>query len=192
LDDRSVDPRRPGAAVNADAGTGDVIDRRIPDVEFAASAADVVDPVLREPVDLAIFDNYHRGGVDLNGVDAGISRVAAVTEEALNLYFLDDDDVGRCGRDIDAVRARHQNRGDLAAAAVERNGFGDGDGAEAARIERVDFAAVGGLRDGAGPCLARRRAAARIDVVADARHPGARGLRVGGRNRQANRRPGQG
>src|SRR5262249_38695550 len=134
----------------------------------------------------------HRGGVDLNAVDAGISRVAAVTEEALKPYVLDDDDVGGCRGNIEAVGARDQGRGDLAAAAIDGDRLGDGEAAEAARIERIDFAAVGGLRDRAGPSLARRRAAARIDVVADAGDPGARGLRVGGRTRQANRRPGKG
>ena len=63
--------------------------------------------------------------------------------------------------------------------AVDGHRLGDRHGAVAARIQAVDLAARGGLRDRAGEGLARRRAAARIDVVADAGHPGAGGLSLG-------------
>ena len=65
--------------------------------------------------------------------------------------------------------------------------LGDGHAAEAARIEDVDLAAGGGLRDGAREGLAGRGAAARVGVVADARDPGPG--RLG--ERQSSRRPRQ-
>ena len=52
-----------------------------------------------------------------------------------------------------AVRARHQHRSHLAAAAVERDRLGDGQRAKTARIERIDFAARRGLGDGARQVL---------------------------------------
>ena len=53
--------------------------------------------------------------------------------------------------------------------------------------KHVDLAGRSGLGDGAGEGLARRGAAARIGVVADAGDPGARRLRVrrGGEQREA-------
>ena len=48
----------------------------------------------------------------------------------------------------------------------------------AAGVERVHLAAGGCLRDRARPGLAGGGAAARVLVVADARDPGARGLRL--------------
>ena len=68
--------------------------------------------------------------------------------------------------------------------AVDGDRLGDRHRAEAGRIEAVDLAARGGLRDRAGEGLARRRAAARIDVVADAGNPGPGGLRVSRRGRE--------
>ncbi len=67
------------------------------------------------------------------------------------------------------------------AAAVDGDRLGDGDPAEAARVEHGDRAAGRGLDDRAGEGLARRGAAARIDVVADARDPGAGRLGAGRR-----------
>src|SRR5581483_143646 len=61
----------------------------------------------------------------------------------------------------------------------------DGDGAEAAGIERVDLARCGRLRDRACERLARRRPTARVGIVTDARYPGARRLRVGDRGETA-------
>src|SRR5262249_3083554 len=58
--------------------------------------------------------------------------------------------------------------------------------AEAARIEHVDLAARGGLRDRAREGLARCRAAARIGVVAHARDP--RAGRLGVRRDRAQHR----
>ena len=64
--------------------------------------------------------------------------------------------------------------------AADGDRLGDRDGAEAAGVEYRDLATFRGLRDRARERLAWRRAAARVDVVTDPRHPGAR--RLGGRN----------
>lgn len=63
-------------------------------------------------------------------------------------------------------------------AAIDRNRLGDGQGAVAGRIERVDFAALGCLGDCARECLAGSRATAGVYVVTDAGDPGSRGLGV--------------
>ena len=90
-----------------------------------------------------------------------------------------DDRSFAAGVDDDAVRAGGEDAAGHAVA-VDGDRLGDRDGAEAARIEDVDLAAGCGLRDRAGERLAGRRAAARVDVVADAGDPGAGRLRVGG------------
>ena len=100
--------------------------------------------------------------------------------------------MSRPRRKVDVGRGRHVDGDAVAAGERAALGIGAGDGhrlddrhgAEAARIEAVDLAARGGLRDRAGEGLARRGAAARIDVVADARNPGASRLR-GRRSRKA-------
>ena len=62
--------------------------------------------------------------------------------------------------------------------------------AEAAGIEHADLAARSGLGDRAGEGLARRGAAARVDVVADAGDPGPG--RLGGGGARAEHEPGGG
>ena len=69
----------------------------------------------------------------------------------------------------------------LPVGAVNGDGLGGGERAEAARIEGIDLAAGSGLGDGAGPGLAGSGAAAGVDVVAHARHPCSRRLRLGHR-----------
>ena len=68
-----------------------------------------------------------------------------------------------------------------------RDRLGNSQSAKAARIERVNFAARGGLGYGARKRLARRGAAARIGVVADARNPRAGCLGAGRRTGQDGR-----
>src|SRR4029078_11479443 len=105
-------------------------------------------------------------------VDAGEAGA-----EPLDVEAAQHDGVGREGVDDDAVRPRAQHAG-LEAFRADGDRLRDGDGAEAARIEDVDLAARGGLRDRAGERLARRGAAARVRIVADAGNPGAGRLRV--------------
>src|ERR1700674_1618101 len=71
--------------------------------------------------------------------------------------------------DIDAVRSTVQDRAKTCfVRAVNRKGPGDCHRAEAARIETVNLAAFGCLRDRPGKSLTWRRATARIGIVAHA------------------------
>src|SRR5581483_2076099 len=100
----------------------------------------------------------------------------------------DDADPG--AGDDDAVAAGREDRAQ-GPAAIQGDRLGDGHRAEPAGIKAVDLAARGGLRDGAGKRLARRGAAARVDVVADAGNPGAGGLGAGrGGGKQSQRKGG--
>src|SRR5262249_52232293 len=110
-------------------------------------------------------------------VDADQAGAGAVDGETAHVH--DDGSGRRRGAVVDVytVGAGRQD-GAERAAAVEGYRLGDGDGAEAARIEAVDLTAGGGLRDRSGEGLARRCAAARVNVVADARYPGSRRLRM--------------
>src|SRR5262249_56667725 len=65
--------------------------------------------------------------------------------------------------------------------AADRDRLGDREGAESTRIQRVDLAAGGGLRDRARERLAGRRAAARVRVAPHAGDPRSRRLCVGER-----------
>src|SRR5262249_47420133 len=79
--------------------------------------------------------------------------------------------------DHDAVRPGHQNaRFDVVSDDADR--FGDSHGSESAGIQNIDLAAGGGFRDRACECLAWSGPAARIGVVAYARYPGSRRLRL--------------
>src|SRR5262245_63884126 len=75
-----------------------------------------------------------------------------------------DCDIGR--RDGDAVGSECREYPATRAGTVDGNRFGDRDGAEAVGIDTIDEAARNSPREGCGERLARRRAAARIDVVA--------------------------
>src|SRR5215210_2182086 len=81
---------------------------------------------------------------------------------------VDDESAGRAsGQGVAPARA---------SATIDDDGLGNGEGAISCRIERVDFAAFRGFRDGAGPCFARSGSAAGIDVVTDTGNPSASGL----------------
>src|SRR5437868_6339385 len=67
--------------------------------------------------------------------------------------------------EVDAIDARRQHAGGNSLAG-NGHGFDDRNGAEAAGIEAVDFAAGRGLGNGARERLAWRGAAARVGVVA--------------------------
>src|SRR6202035_6080746 len=94
-----------------------------------------VDAVVSEAFDHAVLDRERPTGNEVDPVGAGIDRLV----DAVDAQVAQDDAVVRAGVDGEARGAAGQNRGDLAAAAVERDGFGDRQGAEPARIERVDL-----------------------------------------------------
>ncbi|MEI9886387.1 MAG: hypothetical protein WDN08_07760 [Rhizomicrobium sp.] len=79
---------------------------------------------------------------------------------------------------VTPIGAGNHNTGFAGTFAGDGHRLGDRDRAEAAGIERVDLAARSGLGNRAGESLARRRAAARIDVVTDAGNPSTRRLRL--------------
>src|SRR5262249_50962094 len=139
--------------------------------EVSAAARRMPDS-LRGPADepeyVALLD-MHLAGLD--DVDADQSR-----PDPLDVEPAQGDD-GAGSVDVDAIGAGGQDPRQRMRT-VDGNRLGDGDRAEAARIQTIDDAAGGGLRDRARERLARCRAAARIGVVAYARHPGARRLGV--------------
>ena len=99
--------------------------------------------------------------------------------QAFDVEPFKDDSVARVWNvDDDGIGPRHEHAG-CPGLADDGDRLRNGHPAEATRIEAVDLAAGSGLRDGAGERLARRRAAAGIGIVADARHPGSRCLRLG-------------
>jgi len=102
--------------------------------------------------------------LDVHVFDAKRGASYEIDSDKTGGYSLDFDipqgHVNARAVNIDAVRARSQNRAQRAGA-VDRDRFGNGDGAETARIDAVDLAVRGGFRDRAGKRLAGRRAAAR-------------------------------
>jgi len=95
--------------------------------------------------------------------------------------LIEDDIVGRCRGDGDAIGSGDQNR-PKRRGAIDGDRLGDGQGAKAARIEAIDLATRSGFGNRAGESPAGGRAAARIGVGADAGDPGPLG--VGRRRRQ--------
>src|SRR5439155_26499602 len=83
----------------------------------------------------------------------------------------------RVRSDTDSITASVKDPG-FDVRAVNNDGLGNDDSAESARINAVDLAVDGGFRNRTRKGFARRSAAARIRVVADARHPRARCLRL--------------
>src|SRR5688500_17685118 len=88
---------------------------------------------------------------------------------------LEPDDVRGAGVDGHAGAAGREDAA-LGSTAVDGERLGDGDRAEAARVQHAEHASRGSLGDGPREGLARRGAAARIGIVANAGHPGAGGL----------------
>jgi hypothetical protein len=121
-----------------------------------------------EKLKISQFSTLSLAGREVDAVDAERGPRAVNREVAQN----DDDGVGRGCRavvDVDAVRGAGEDRAEARAVrAVDGDVLRDGDGAEPARIERVNLAARRGLRDGTGEGLTGGRAAARVDIVADA------------------------
>src|SRR5262249_44275731 len=131
------------------------------------------DALLREERDREVLEHHAVRREDIDAANAE-GRTRTIDADVAQ------DDVDSGGVDVNAVGSGGQDRAhDSAAAAVDGDRLGDGDGAEPARIETVDFAAGRSLGDGAGKRLAGRGTAARIDVVADARDPGSGGLSMG-------------
>src|SRR5712691_8198720 len=93
--------------------------------------------------------------------------------EAHKVKADDVDDVGGTGSDGDPI-AEGDEDARLDADGLNGDRLGDRDGAKPARIQDVDLAGRGGLRDRAGERLAGSGTAARVGVVAD---PGDKGSR---------------
>src|SRR5437016_5783646 len=134
---------------------------------------------LAEVSDLRLVDVQDPARDELDAVGTGA--------DALDVKSADGHDGGARGAaagvvDVDAGGAGRKHAGDHTFA-LDGDRLGDGHGTEAARIQAVDLAAGGGLGDGAREGLAGRRAAARIEVVADTRDPGSC-LRLRGRRMQ--------
>ena len=145
-------------------------DQRVLDKQPSAGrAARHVDAVVDEVMDPAVDDVDLQSREDIDAIQSG--------SQPLDVEAFEDDRVGRPRADDDAIGAGHQYAG-LEALRADRDRLGDGHGAEAAGIEHVDLAGRGGLGDRARKGLARRRAAARVGVVADAGDPGTSRLRV--------------
>src|SRR5437588_2499835 len=88
----------------------------------------------------------------------------------------------RISRHVDyhTIGAAAENRAEArAGSAVNREGFSNGDGTEATWIQNVNLSAFCGLGNRSRKGLARRGAAAWVNVVADAGYPGARCLSLG-------------
>ena len=147
-------------------------DERVFDEGMAAvRAARHIDAVLREIPDRAA-DN-----IDLFAGENAHAMKAS--PEPLDVEPFKHDPVSRSGIDGDPVRSRHQHtRFNVVRADGDR--LGDGHPPESTRIENVDLARRRGLGDGACKRLARRRAAARIGVIANTGHPSSRRLCVCG------------
>src|SRR6185437_2849532 len=117
----------------------------------------------------AVVDFKRLAGDELHAVKA-----VRACWTAIDLQPVQNHDAIGIGRAIDrhAVRARDQNATFARAlTALERDGLGDRHRTESTRIQTVDRPTRRGLADRTGKRLARRGAAARIDVVADARDP---------------------
>ena len=84
---------------------------------------------------------------------------------------------------VDSIGTGRQDRAE-GAAAVNGDRLGDGYRAEAAWIDAIYFAAVGGLGNRARECLAGGGAAAWVCVVTDAGNPGTSCLRLGKRSKR--------
>src|SRR5262249_54276935 len=110
-------------------------------------------------------------GEEPDSVDAGA--------KALDIEATQDDIIIGARLNYDSIGAGHENAR-FESLGADRDRLGDRDGAEAAGIQNVDFAAGRGLRDRAREGLAWRGAATRIGIVTDAGNPSAGRLRLRG------------
>src|SRR5690242_8092290 len=78
-------------------------------------------------------------------------------------------DIVSSSLNYNAVGSTDQHRGNLSAATVKSNGFGDGDCAEPTWIQGVNFASGSSLGNSSGPGLAGSSSAARIGIIPNAR-----------------------
>src|SRR5439155_12223437 len=146
--------------------------------------ADVLDPAMvDEDADrvrgVRRLDAAGAVGLDGDALEldrAGLDDVHRVRAQrrarAADVDVAKNDPVVRQRVDDDALDAGRQDTAERTGA-VDHDLFRDRHGAESTRIEAVDDARAGGLGDRAREGLARGRAAARVDVVADAGDPGA-------------------
>src|SRR5207244_603074 len=164
--------------------SGTVLNVTVLDEEACARwlVSDVkVDSLLREILDVAILnvDRIRSKNTDTlqsstpahspassSAVDRDMTYRHSPFRVIASYRYVDNDSIGPAG----------QNRGN--AATVNSDRLGNGDSAEATWIEGIDFAADKSLGDCARESLAGSRAAARVDIIADARYPRARRLRL--------------
>lgn len=73
--------------------------------------------------------------------------------DAIDSQISESHDIVRTRLNHDRIGARHQNRRDLATAAVEGDRLGNSDRSEAAGVECIDLASRGGLRIAPGKVL---------------------------------------
>jgi len=156
-----------------------IFDNRIPDMEPASRSSHVAYSILRMLGDYDVL-NVHGGG--RQNIDAIYARpyTGRGTVNGNAPQSSGFESIGSTGNiDIDAVGSGTEYRSERTSA-IDSDRFRYSDCPVAGRIEAVDFAVGGGLRD--GPCkgFAWRRAATRIDVVAYAGDPGAGRLGVSG------------
>ena len=143
---------------------------RVRDEEEANVRGLEVDAEARHAIDADITKVQRQAGEEADTI-----QTAA---DAIDGEILQHDLRGRRRVDDDAVDQSREDAAAAGRAAVDGDGLGDRDCAEAAGIECIDLAAGCGLADRARERLARGRAAAGIGVVTHARHPGARRLRL--------------
>ena len=131
-------------------------------------------------IEQTVLDIDEAPGAPAENPDADDAGVKALEVDVAEVHGLPRVRYGKgVEGNIDAVRSGMEDRGEHLVT-IDRDRFGDGQRAEATGIEAVDLAVHGRLRDRTREGLARRRAAARIGVIADTRHPGPAGLRVSG------------
>src|SRR5260370_29728434 len=130
------------------------------------------DGVLRKIVNVAVVNIYGFGRENINAVstERGPSSINVEVPEY-------DYIIGSCLED-DTLNSRGKNSGDLSLATINGDRFRDGHRPEATWIQDVDFAGGSSLRLRARKGFAGCRAAAWIDIVADAGDPRARCLRL--------------
>src|SRR5258708_23138840 len=137
--------------------------------DFAAAAGFDVDPGIAETEDIAVFDVERLAAHKLDAILCTPGPVDAKVPDNYHVF--------RPGLDHNSVEATaRKDPGNLTGAAVNREGFVDGNWSVRARIHNGNLASGRCLRDGAGKSLTRRAAAARVGVMAKPGNPRPAGL----------------
>src|SRR5258708_14390377 len=95
-----------------------------------------------------------------------VNSAEATTVDSVDPEVTERHHVVRTSGNHNSIGPTRQYRSNLTAAAVDGNGFGDGDHTEPARIEGVDFASKCGFRKGASKSLAGCCAPAGFGIIA--------------------------